>query len=1022
MSSICVSANIYRKTSVKLGASWLAIAAMSAAAPAWALDPAVAAPAPAQDAPAASPDETDAQDVIITARRRALEAADERKRASESIISSVVADEAGKLPDNSITEVLQRVSGVSIVRFAALNDPDHFSVEGSGIQVRGLSGVASRLNGREIFSANGGRGLIWGDVTPELMKAVDVYKSATADLIEGGTGGQIDLRTKLPFDFSPGWHAAGSLEVSYGDLAEKTDYAGSLLLTNRWNTGIGDIGLLVDLAHSRLTSRSNFFRTEPYFRRRLPGETEDVFIPGGYDYGDEEFKRDRTGIYVAGQWAPSDDFTLTGIFFQSRYKNHNQSHFAMQALQDLSVDRASSTFDDNGALLSTDAMFLRDANTFLPTGGTITGGGGTEGTRSKSMTRDVSAEFSWQPGQGPFKLSGAYQNILSTSQLDRLAIFRDVPFPSSFGFDLTGEFPRVTLPALTAGQFTNPANYQWAAAMPHNERNRGTMNAVNLDAEYVFEDSFFRAIKVGGRWSDRRERDLNNGYTWTALGRGWTGVPTPYSPQLTFANAAPGDTEFYAFDNFFHGQIPVPAQTLWPSIALVEGVNVDDLHQAPPANFCGPADWSNPTYFNCSSAGPLPGSTYGNPRGRTGGFIQEDLGTWRTQSIAGYAQVRFGRDYEEGKLGFSGNVGGRIVRVKNESQGFIVQNGFTYIRDGETVTLARRVDPRGGTATFTRFLPAVNLQLQPSADIKLRAAYNITMDLPSFTATRGGGSTGVATTANPVSGQPGIFTNFTATTGNPFLKPAMSNNVDVSLEWYVKPGTMFYLNGFYKHIKDLPIYSLTERDITVYYQDGTTEIASAAASDVMTATEAATVKGIEVGGRAFLDMLPGDLAGFGIEANYTYIDSKNPGDLYRDIFGTIRNDAPLQGLSKHNYNITLLYERSKLSARVAYSWRSKYLQSTNSNGTNPTYTYRATPGGAAESVQIALPTYGDAYGQVDVGVTYKVTDQLSFTVKGTNVLNATQRTLMGGYKNDAIYTRSWFQSDRRVSIGANLAF
>jgi hypothetical protein len=51
--------------------------------------------------------------------------------------------------------VLQRVRASP--SFAAINDPDHYSVEGSGIQIRGLSGVASRLNGREIFSANGGR-------------------------------------------------------------------------------------------------------------------------------------------------------------------------------------------------------------------------------------------------------------------------------------------------------------------------------------------------------------------------------------------------------------------------------------------------------------------------------------------------------------------------------------------------------------------------------------------------------------------------------------------------------------------------------------------------------------------------------------------------------------------------------------------------------------------------------------------------------------------------------------------------
>ena len=144
----------------------------------------------------ATADDTGKDGITVTGRRAALQAADQRKKNSETIIDSVVADEAGKLPDNSITEVLQRVQGVTIVKFRAINDPDHFSIEGSGIQVRGLSGVASRLNGREIFSANNGRALLWGDVTPELMAAVDVYKASTADLIEGGTGGQVDLRTK----------------------------------------------------------------------------------------------------------------------------------------------------------------------------------------------------------------------------------------------------------------------------------------------------------------------------------------------------------------------------------------------------------------------------------------------------------------------------------------------------------------------------------------------------------------------------------------------------------------------------------------------------------------------------------------------------------------------------------------------------------------------------------------------------------------------------------------------------------
>jgi len=136
------------------------------------------------DAGDAGSETADLGEVMITARRAALATADERKKDAETVVDSVVADEAGLLPDNSVTEVLQRVSGVTMVRFSALNDPDHYSSEGSGIQVRGLSSVAARLNGRDVFSANNAGGLSFQDVTPELLAAVDVYKSVTADLIE----------------------------------------------------------------------------------------------------------------------------------------------------------------------------------------------------------------------------------------------------------------------------------------------------------------------------------------------------------------------------------------------------------------------------------------------------------------------------------------------------------------------------------------------------------------------------------------------------------------------------------------------------------------------------------------------------------------------------------------------------------------------------------------------------------------------------------------------------------------------
>lgn len=1021
-----------RNLILNLGVSTIALLAMSVATPAFAADTDTKAAATTADAvvaatpPAgqdqAAQDEVDGPDVIITGRRQALEAADERKRRSETIIDSVVADDAGKLPDNSITEVLQRVSGVSIVRFAALGDPDHYSVQGSGVQVRGLTGVASRLNGREIFSANNGRAILWSDVTPELMASVDVYKASTADLIEGGTGGQIDLRTKMPFDFDGKFHVAATGELALGDMAQVADPSASLLVTDTFETPIGRIGILGDIAYSQFSSLSQFIRTSPYFKTAL-GDGVDRYLPSGFAYGDEAFQYRRYGIYGAVQWAPSEDLTFTGSFFQTRYKSQSSDYGTQLDSQTLAVNPANSQFDDDGLLLSTDAIFNRDTGTFLPTNSSINSSGNKGFVTSNTRTRDYSLSFNWAPASSPLSIKGSLQRVDSKQIYDRLDIFRDVGFGNSYGLDLTGDLPQISVSPTQQAAFGDPSNYFWSASMPHNENNTGRLDTAQLDAEYKFDNSFFRSIKLGGRYAKRTERDFQNGYNWTALGRGWNG-----DPQLTYANAAPGDVALHAFNDFFRGKAALPANLMFASESLAERFheNRTGLVAPPPAGFCPVG-----TEFNCSASGPLATSGYGGLSGiRPVGFVLPgDRVDNKTENLAGYALIRFGPQGEAS--GISGNVGVRVVNIKNEGSGFVQQGGgTTFIRDGQTLTLASNVTiPRSGKAEFTRVLPSINLEFAPSSKTKVRAGYNITVDLPTFNALRASGSVGVATVPSATPGGIGTFANFTAETGNPLLKPTLSNNFDLSFEYYASRGTSFHVAPFYKRITNLPIFSLTTRQVDVVFTNGTTENVTASATDYSNSTKAATVKGVEVGGRFFLDMLPGALAGFGFEGNYTFIESSNPGDIYRDITGTIKSDAPLVGLSKHNANATLLYERNPISLRIAYSWRSRYLLSTNSNGTNGTYAYYSAPGqlvnqdgGLDTNTQIALPIYGGNYGSIDAGARFKVTENFSFGIQGTNLTASTQRTLMGGYPNGRLVGRSWFQSDRRISMGINLAF
>jgi iron complex outermembrane recepter protein len=954
-----------------------------------------------QDAPGNASDGSEVEtEIVVTGRRAALENATERKRASESIIDSVVADEAGMLPDNSITEVLQRVSGVTVVRFASLGDPDHFSAEGSGVQVRGLSGVAGRLNGREVFSASGGRGLSWGDVTPELMQAVDVYKTATANLIEGGTGGQIDLRTKMPFDLKDDFTLNASANINYGDLSKQYKPGASVLLSDTWDVGNGRFGVLLDVAYNEYASNADFFRMEPFYRTRVGDQ--DRFIPGGYDFGNDSFERERQGVYLGVQWAPTESFTLSQTVFYSKYDEERSGNGIFATSQTLAVDPATSTFDDDGFLVTSDNVYQRNTTNFQPSGAVILAGGATGVAITQSITRDISTEFVWTASER-LGVKGALQWVDSSWDRWSYDMFPQVRFPTSFGIDLTGDFPHVRLPS-GPNDLANPAVSTWNAVMDNLQDNQGDMFAANLDFDFsLSEEAFFRSVGFGARYADRTEVDTNAGYNWTALCAGWNGCPV-----RSLATARPGDTELVAWDDFFRGDIDLPGAVVMPSMTAVSRFDPYGDH-----------------------------ALYGGTPGDAFRFIPTDTTESTTTNTAVYALIRFdGGERRLFGMSYGGNVGLRAVRIENTSEGFFRPSGSTFARDGVLTQIGSTAYPLSGGTETTRVLPSVNLTFSPADTMKLRLAYNVTMDQPSFNALRANGTAGVNTVTynpaiHPVPVPPattntGVFNYFTVDSGNPRLKPVISHNSDVSFEWYQSRALSAHVSLFHKSIDNWLTYGQQTEPYAIEFVLPTpqTVIEPAQVTNVKNATKAARVQGFEVGGRVFFDELPGIWSGFGLEANYTLVDSKNPGDQYFDIDGIARDDAPVQGLSKHNYNLTGMYERGPISVRLAWSWRSKYLQSTNSNGTNGSYRYYPVAGPQAVSVfkDIALPVYGGSYGQLDFGTTWRPSEKLSMSVELSNLTNEITHTLQGGYAGGAQNIRSWYVADRRANVSVRVNF
>lgn len=1020
-------------------------------------------------------DEEQIEELVVTGRRHAIEAASEIKKNSTTIVDSIVADDAGRLPDNSITEVLQRIPGITMSRWNSSGD--QFVVEGSGIQVRGLSNASSMLNGREIFGANGGSGLSWGEVTPELMAGVDVYKATRADMIEGGTGGSINLRTKMPFDYdAPALN--GAVGLGYADLVDDVDGSSSILGTTRFDTSVGEMGILVDVAYSKLQSKSGHLSVEPYFKKFYDangngvsdGESEQRYITGGFGWGDSNFQRERTGFYEAFQWAPTENLTIFQTAFVSNYKsNNNGTSVWVAGDRTMPLDGSATIFDSNGVLVQADQMGYGsvgtgagdtigqgwipedqqvDCNTPYgsqaqslnwgaspPNCATQVHGAGSSRSFSKSdnTTSDFSQGFTWHINERT-RLRGALQYVYSTAESSGLSAGLSVPI-TTFSMDLRGDLPKFKI--ANSDTLLNPASYAWSQMSWRPTDNVGRMLAPNLDLDYDLGEGFFKTLSVGVRYADRYEEDLYDGTYWEPLGNSWNGWP---EGQQYLGDGPEEDGEYYGFENFFHGSIPVPNSFYVPSEALMRSGDYNYL--------------MNTYGYNI-------GKTLPNGQHPTTPFesLHVDHGKSVTEvdTSSFYIQTDFGSETGLFGVPYTGNMGVRYVRTDTKASGNFVFNASQFYMTQADANADLQADPAGELtplavdlpadveyreqdSTDDRFLPTININFKPSDSFFIRAAANQSMARPYFgdITVAGGGSVVTEDNDNNFTevtdeGQVEhrflpIFRGLDVSTGNTTLKPTIATNFDLSFEWYGDHGSAAHVSFFHKSLEDLIIFNDSSVPFEYNFMKENGEsvngMTTLTKSQSINAEKKATINGFEFGARTYFDKLPGFWSGFGLDSNFTYIDSENPSPKSFDMEGNRFEDLPVTGLSKYSYNIQLMYQKGGFYAGLAWNWRSRFLMSTNANGTgqdNTTYKHYYDGNGNYEEIHYALPLYGSETGTLDFGMDYKFNDNFKIYFHANNLLNEVSKSEMEILPGK-FYARNFYEADRRVDAGINFSF
>ena len=944
-----------------------------------ALDPVSVAGGNGQDAPAAQDDSEDGT-IVVAGQRAALQNAQNIKRNSEQFVDSVTAVDIGALPDRSVTEAIQRIPGVTVSRFSDARDADRLSVEGSGVQVRGLSFVRGEINGRDGFAARSGRVLGFADVPSELMAGVDVYKNPSADLIEGGIGGTVNLRTRKPFD-SKGFVLAGSFDYTYGDLRRDGSPSGSILLSNRWETPIGEIGVLVDFSKSKLVSRTDTVSVDPYSARTdlKPGST--VYVPNGFGYRTLNFDRDREGFDAVVQWRPIPSVEITGHVFQSS---------AAESVSEHAVGIGNS---GNGPAAGT--SYTYDSRGFFQSGTYADGPGGTTNSLSvlderdntrHSKTTDYSLDMRWEVSDH-LTVSADVQYVESKTDFIDFSVFTSTIDPiNASKVDLSGKFPVITN-STSAARLRDPAAYFFSAAMDYHNQNDGDEWAWRADAEYSFDGDWLKSFRFGVRGTDKSLTTRETNYNWGFISQPWTGGGVADAATSPLG----ANTEFFTFPNFFRGAVALPgAGFIVPTSAFVRDFNT----AAPKIVAAGIPGCCGPTWR------PFNGNYSGSVLGNAGGAInlQDE------QTLAAFGLLRFGSEFSGG-VSLDGNIGVRVVRTEVTASGLGQFNTATLIPTAANASdrafANGAATPLTSSNSYTKALPSLNLRLRVTPKLQFRFAAAQSFVRPDFgnlaavanvSAVTGNLVGGTCTQGAPGGGD--CVVRYTAFSGNPNLKPIRSNQYDLAFEYYYSPTGSFTGTLFYKDIYDFVSNDVQNISLT---NNGVTK--TVLATQPVNVGHG-TIKGFEIAYNGYFDFLPGLLNGFGGQANFTYVDSggarnaaANPFDSTQ--IGNAQVNLPLEGLSKTSYNVALLYDKGPLSARAAYNWRSSYLMTTSAANLN-------------------IPAWAEGYGQLDASVLVNVGGHFKIGVQGSNLLNATTIVSVG---QEATRTKhNYVLTDRRFTF------
>jgi TonB-dependent receptor len=1001
----------------------------------------------AQSTPAAG---ESLEEVIVTGYRQSLKSSTEAKRESVGFVDSIFAEDIGKFPDTNIAESFQRIPGVQISR--------EISGEGNLVAIRGLNTnftkvllnnapVAIASSTQEGSSANREVPL---DMFPsELFSQLSVAKTASADMIEGGAAGTINMRMARPFD-REGARLTYQIQGMDNSKADDTGARGSLIASNTW----GNFGALIGVAAVRNRVATEGFETvgwanmgltqaqcgggtaacnttqgngpatplvvpdnastraagltpnapidQAFLLANNPGLTiqqiDNALIPRlgrpMFEVGD----KDRYNGVVSLEFRPSDDLH---VYLDSMYGKAENDFDRVDMMwgvragsqggriipTQLQVDRENCA---NGCVVTSgvfpNSQFLLEYRPYVEDTDFWGTNPGLNWQITDTLNLDVQGNFT----RSEFRRESPTVLVISGA--------------ATVNYTNDGNMPQIT----SATSPNDPANFHWLVT----DRGGVDVGRVNVPVEKRETETTGARfavtwggddlnLRLGAAYDEvsRDIRPLGNDPAWSAAVCG--GNPSNFAPQPNAQPPCRGQTaaEIAAANAaaVAAGQAPPYPTHLNYTGSLITDAAVPGYLRPTQYGFVT-VDWdafARDSNFDALQAASLEAG--GLPTTANWGTISEE-------ATGLFAQLNGSLEIGDNRLRY--NVGVRYVQTDQSVISRITVPDSANASRPEGAKVPDAANHVEVETDYENWLPAANLAWNLTDNAIVRAGLSRTM-----------------TRANPTDMLLGLAIRNADVSqvdlGNPDLEPFLSDNIDLGFEYYTGAEGYFGVAAFRKGIEgftqrqarnitfgDLAPFGVTLDSLSQQQRDSVNarggNSAFVALSQTVNASGRLTINGVEFNWVQPLDFLVGrfGLNGLGFTANYTIIDQKGKGAA----------PAVAVGVPPESYNATLYYENHGVSARLSVSFNE-------GSQTSP-------PGNNEQGV-VGAALFGDDYTQWDFSSSFDLSEMFGIsswvpqlTVDVININEEERRS----YSQFSNATFSLFDSGRTILVGLRGTF